>query len=295
MELRVLRYFLAVVREENISRAAQLLHMTQPTLSRQLSQLEEELNAQLFIRGKRLVLTDAGMMLRRRAEEVVQIVDKIEGEFQERADVTGIITIGCGGQSSVALLMKCLADFHQCYPKIQYDIYTNNADNIKEKLEHGLLDFGVLLEPVDIAKYDYIRMKEKDRWGLLMRADSELAEKPFITQEDLHTIPLIMTNRQSLQKEIKNWLGRELESLYIFATYNIITNVATLVDDGTAYALTIDGAVNLYDQERLVFRPLYPELSMTSVLAWKKFNPVFGAAGQFLEYFKTIRFEHIKI
>lgn len=295
MELRILRYFLAVVREENISRAAEVLHMTQPTLSRQLSMLEDELDAQLFIRGKRFMLTDAGVMLRRRAEEVVQLVDKIEDEFQEQKDVGGTISIGSGGLYSSTVLPEIMEGFRKKYPRVQFELYTNNADNIKEQLDRGLLDFGLLLEPIDIAKYDYIRLKDVERWGIFMRTDSPLAQKEFITREDLQGIPLITTSRVSLQKEIANWFGGEFDELNIFATYNIITNVAMLVSSKAAHALTIEGAVNLFDPERLVFRPLYPKLCMTSVLAWKKFNPVFGAAGKFLEYFKSIHFGHTDI
>lgn len=150
----------------------------------------------------------------------------------------------------------------------------------------------MLLEPVDVGKYDYIRLREVERWGVLMQTGSPLAQKARITRADLEGLPLITTNRLSLQKEIANWLGGDLAALDIFATYNIITNVATLVSGGTAAALTIEGAVSLFDPARLTFRPLYPELCMTSVLAWKKFNPVFGAAGRFLKYFKTIQSEH---
>lgn len=295
MELRVLRYFLTVVREENISKAAEILHMTQPTLSRQIAQMEEELGAQLFIRGRRLILTDAGMMLRHRAKEVVQLMEKIEDEFQAREDVAGTITIGCGGQTAVNYLLNSLTDFQKQYPKIHYDIHTNNADDIKERLEKGLLDFGVLLEPIDVGKYDYIRLKDKDRWGLFMNTNSELTPKTFITKDDLQNIPLITTNRQALQKEIHNWLGIDWEELNILGTYNIITNVAGIVANGDVYALTIEGAVKLYDPQKMVFRPLYPELLMTSVLAWKKFNPVFGAVEKFINYFKTVNENQIKL
>lgn len=292
MELRVLQYFLTVVREENISRAADALHVTQPTLSRQMSQLEEELGKQLFVRGKHLTLTDSGIMLRRRAEEVVQLMGKIDEEFREQEEVTGIITIGSGGQISATALPEIMENFRKKYPKVQYEFYTNNADHIKEQLDRGLLDFGLLLEPIDIGKYDYLRMPEVERWGIFMRKDDPLAQKETITRDDLRGVPLITTNRLSLQKEIANWFGDEFNQLNIFASYNIITNVATLVEHGTVKALTIEGAVNLFDPEQLTFRPLFPELAMTSVFAWKRFSPMFGAAGRFLEYFKTIHFEH---
>lgn len=288
MELRVLQYFLAVVREENISRAADVLHITQPTLSRQMAQLEEELGVQLFIRGRHLALTDAGVMLRRRAEEVVALMDKIEREFEEKSEVAGIISIGSGGLNALQLLLPVMDRFREKYPKVQFQFYTNSADHVKERLDQGLLDFGLLLEPIDVAKFDYIRMKEKEKWGLLLHADHPLAAKECISKEDLYQIPLITTERLSVQKELESWLGDDLSKLDIFATYNIITNVAMLVGNGTASALTIEGAINLFGNDRVVFRPLFPELSMTSVLAWKKYQPNFGAAAKFLEEIKSM-------
>lgn len=288
MELRVLQYFLAVVREENISRAAESLHVTQPTLSRQMAQLEEELGTPLFIRGKHLTLTDAGVMLRRRAEEVVSLINKIESEFEEQNEVGGIISIGSGGLSAVEFLLPAMQSFREKYPKVQFQFYTNSAEYVKERLDQGLLDFGLLLEPIDITKYDYLRMPAKEKWGLLLRTDHPLAEKDYITHDDLQSIPLITTDRLSLQNELQHWLGKPFSELDIFATYNIITNVAMLVNSGAASALTIEGAVNLFGSDKLTFKPLFPELSMTSVLAWKKFQPSFGASGKFLEHLKTM-------
>lgn len=289
MELRVLQYFLTVVREENISKAAEVLHITQPTLSRQISQLEEELGVQLFARGRHLTLTDSGVMLRRRAEEVVELMDKIESEFEGQNDVSGTISIGSGGLNSSKILPDVMKAFQKKYPRVQYELYTNNADYVKERLDKGLLDFGLLLEPVDIAKYDYIRLKEKEHWGILMPADCDLTKKEYVTKEDLYKLPLITSNRLSVQKELSNWFDNDLSQLNIFATYNIITNVAMLVSHGVAYALTIEGAVDLFDPNLLVFKPLYPELSMTSVLVWKKFQPFSSAAGKFLEHLKSIQ------
>ena len=289
MELRSLQYFLAVVREENISRAAEVLHITQPTLSRQMAQLEEECGTQLFIRGKHLRLTDAGIMLRHRAEEVVSLMMKIENEFQDQEEVGGVISIGSGGLNASHILPVVMDGFRKKYPKVQYQLYTNSAEYIKEQLEQGLLDIGLLLEPVDITKFDYIRMNDKEKWGLLLRKGHPLSKKEYITKEDLIGEPLITTGRKSVQKELENWFGESLSKLDIFATYNIVTNVAMLVENGVASALTLEGAVNLFDGNRMVFRPLYPELSMTSVLAWKKYQPNFGTIGRFIEYLKTIQ------
>lgn len=289
MELRVLQYFLTVVREENISRAADVLHVTQPTLSRQMMQLEEELGTQLFIRGRHLELTDAGIMLRHRAEEVCALVDKIENEFEEQNEVAGEISVGSGGLMALQELFPTMNQFHRKYPKVQFRFHTNSAEYIKERLEQGLLDIGLLLEPIDLTKYEYIRMNSKEIWGLLFAREHPLADREYITKEDLFGLPLITADRFSVQKELANWLGRSLSELDILATYNIITNVAALVDTGIASALTIEGAVNLLDKGHLVFRPLYPELSMTSVMVWKKFQPNFSAAGKFLEHYKSIQ------
>lgn len=292
MELRVLQYFLAVVREENISRAADVLHVTQPTLSRQIAQLEEELGAQLFVRGRRLTLTDAGVMLRRRAEEVVSLMDKIESEFEQQSEMGGVISIGSGGLLAAQMIPPVVESFRKKYPNVQFQFYTNSADHIKERLDQGLLDFGLLMEPVDITKYDYIRIKEKEKWGLFMNAAHPLAAKEYITRDDLAGQPLIMPNRVSLQKELETWLGSSLSELDAFATCNLITNTAVFVKAGIASILTIEGAVNMFKEEEVVFRPLYPEMSMTSVFAWKKFQPNFGAAGKFLEHFKNMQHDH---
>lgn len=289
MELRWLQYFQAVVQEGNISRAADILHITQPTLSRQMAQLEEELGTQLFTRGRHQALTDAGIMLHRRAEEVLALMDKIESEFENQREVSGSISIGSGGLTASHVLPEIMAGFRKKYPKVQFQLYTNSAEYIKEKLEQGLLDFGFLLEPIDVTKFDYIRMQKEEKWGLLLRKGHPLAQKKYIAREDLINEPLITTNRQSIQKELENWFGDSFSKLNIFATYNIVTNVAMMVDSGVASALTIEGAVNLFGSERMVFRPLYPKLSMTSVLAWKKFNTNLGVAGNFLEYFKSMQ------
>lgn len=288
MELRVLEYFLAVVREENISKAAEVLHITQPTLSRQIAELEDELGAKLFIRGRKLTLTDAGVMLKRRAEEVVSLMDKIEDEFAQKKEIGGVISIGTGGLYASRILPEIMAGFRKLHPKVSFDVYTNSADYVKDRLDQGLLDFGLLMEPIDVGKYDYIRMKDKERWGLFLRKSHPLAQKPYITKEDIWKETLITSDRLSVQKEILNWVGKPLEELDVFCTFNLITNAVNIVDAGLASALTIEGAVDMFPSDRLVFRPLYPELSMSSVFTWKKLNSDFGAANAFLSYFKSM-------
>ena len=291
MELRLLEYYLAVVREGNISKAAEVMHITQPTLSRQMVQLEEELGTSLFIRGRKIELTDAGKMLQRRAEEIISLVDKTEDEISHPKEIEGVISIGGGVLSSSETLTECMGGFRKQHPKVQFQLYTNSADYVSEQLDHGLLDFGLLLEPVDISKFDYIRMPKKERWGLLLRKTHPLARKDFITKEDIWNETLIASNRLPVQKELLNWIGKPESELDLMATFNLITQGISIVESGFASALTLEGSVNMLSPERFVFRPLYPELIMTSVFAWKKSLPEYGAAGAFLQYFRKYAFE----
>lgn len=288
MDIRVLRYFLAVVREENISRAAKVLHITQPTLSRQIAQLEEELGTKLFVRGKRLSLTDAGLMLRRRAEEVSELMDKIESEFAEPDEISGKIVIGEGALKSSEILGQAMMRFRRKYPGVMYEIYCNTSDYILEQLNKGVCDLGLLMEPVDIEKYDFIRIPVQERWGLFMSGENPLAEKEKICREDLKGVPLLTPSRLSVQKEIAHWLGKELDSLDVFGTCNIITNAQVSADPGRLCFLTVEGAMDHLQEEKLVFRPLYPELSLSSVLVWKKFQPYSRTVGKFLEELRRI-------
>ena len=285
MEIRVLRYFLAVVREENISKAAQILHITQPTLSRQMSELEEDLGASLFIRGKRKIsLTDAGMLLRRRAEEIVALADKTQAEFSVREELLGgCISIGSGEMASSRFLPRLLDSFSRKYPQVQYDIYTGNADSVKERIDQGLIDVALLLEPVEMEKYDFIRLPYREKWGILMRADCPLAQKEGIEARDLVGEPIICTTRAAVQNEIASWFGKYYKELNIFATHNLIGNTAHLVEYGLGVGITIEGSVSIYHNPSLIFKPFVPEFSSTSVLAWKKYQPSSPAVGRFIQ------------
>lgn len=286
MELRLLKYFLAVVHEENISRAAEALCITQPTLSRQIAQLEEELGARLFERGKRLSLTEAGMMLKRRAEELVALEEKIKEEFSARKEVSGVISFGCGGLNSFRELARAMEGFKKLHPNISYNLYANSAEYVMERLEQGLLDFGLIVEPTDVSKFDYVRLKTRDRWGVFMNAKNPLAKKERIEPGDLLGQSFSLSGRLSMQSEISAWFGGDLSKLDIFATHNLATNVSMLVESGTVMSIGVEGAVDLYDHEKFAFRPLYPEVISTSVLVWKRFQGSFTAAQKFLEYFK---------
>lgn len=288
MELRVLKYFLAVAREENITKAAEFLHITQPTLSRQLMQLEEELNAQLFIRGKnRIVLTDEGMLLRRRAEEIVDLANKTEKEFLEQDNlVTGEIFIGGGVTNAMHILARIIKEFKEEYPQIKYQFYSGNADDIKERLDKGLIDIGLLTEPVDIEKYEFVRLEQKEVWGILAPKDSKLAAKEYATPQDLLKLPLLSTRRTIVQNEIANWFGQDYEQLDIIATYNLIYNAAIMVEEGIGYAICLEKLVNINDETKIRFIPFYPPLLTGTVIVWKKHQIFSPATARFIEKIK---------
>lgn len=288
MEIRVLRYFLTVVREESITKASEVLHITQPTLSRQLSQMEEELGVKLFHRGtRRISLTNEGILLRRRAEEILQLVDKTEKELVEQEEqVEGKISIGCGEIASVQLLPELFRSFREKYPRVTFDIFTAAADLVKEQMDRGLLDLGLLLEPVDVEKYDFIRFDVKEKWIVLMRPDDPLAKKDSITPRDLSELPLILPRRTRVRSELASWFGDYYEKLDVVFTSNLNTNAAIMVESGLAYSIVVEGAVPFWDQAKMTYRPLKPPLTATSVLAWKRGQPFSLAATKFIEFSK---------
>lgn len=287
MEIRVLRYFLAVVREESITKAAEALHITQPTLSRQLSQMEDEVGVRLFDRGTcKITLTNEGILLRRRAEEILQLVDTTERELVEQDEqVEGKISIGCGEIAAVRMLPELIRTFREKYTRVSFDIFTATADLVKEQMDKGLLDIGLLLEPVDMEKYDFIRLDMKENWVVLMRPDDPLAEKKYVTAEDLLPLPLILPRRLNVQSELASWFGDHYGNINVAFTSNLCTNSAVMVGAGLAYSLVIEGAV-LWDQSKITYRPLFPALTATSVLAWKRGQPFSPAATKFINQIK---------
>lgn len=290
MEYRVLQYFLAVAQEENISRAAEALHLTQPTLSRQIAQLEEELGAPLFVRGKRTVLTDAGMMLRKKAEEVAYLMDAIKMDFQTRKDMAGEIRIGSGIYAGGNALLSHIPEFMEEFPHVTFDVYTASADLLKERMDHGLLDFAIMQEPIDIGNYDFLRLPEKDEWGLLMRAASPYAGKDGITRADIRKLKLITSRRAVIQGELQNWLGKG--GVHISVTTNLNGNSLPIIEEGDYCMMTLRGATCKYDPARYAFVPFSPRLETTTVLAWKKLSPVFGPAAEFLSFIRGILGAH---
>ena len=288
MEIRVLRYFLTVVREEGINRAAEVLHITQPTLSRQLSQLEDEIGVKLFHRGARKIsLTNEGILLRRRAEEILSLVDRTEQELIEQDElVEGRIVIGGGELAAMQELPEMIGSFREKYPLVTFDIFTGNADLVKEQMEKGLIDIGVLLEPIDMEKFDFIRLKDKERWAVLMRTDDPLAEKESVSAKDLENAPLILPRRNNVQNEVVNWLGDSFQESQVLFTSNLSTNSALMVQKGLAYSLVIEGSIPFWDQDKITFRPLFPQITANSVLAWKKQQPFNLAATKFIQHMK---------
>lgn len=291
MEFRVLQYFLAVAREQSVSGAAEYLHLSQPTLSRQLKDLEEELGKQLFIRGNRkITLTDEGMTLRKRAEEIVQLVKKTEDEIMLSDDsLSGNIYIGAGETDAVRILARAANQVQASYPKICFHISSGDATDVIEQLDKGLLDFGVLFEPTDLSEYNHLRIPAKDEWGVLMRRDAPLSEKSMITPEDLWDKPLIVS-RQAVHKSrgLFEWLGKEPDELNIVATYNLLFNGSLMVEEGMGYALCLNHIINSTGESNLCFRPLSPKLETRLNVVWKKYQMLSKPAEKFLEKFREM-------
>lgn len=288
MEIRVLKYFLAVAREGSITKAANSLHLTQPTLTRQLQELEKELRQKLLIRGKyKVSLTPEGIILKKRAEEIIEMVEKTEAEFNSLSeDISADIYIGSGETDSMKYIAEVMKDLQTNYPKIKFHIYSGNAEDVTEKLDKGLLDFGVLIQPIDLSKYDSITLPQKDVWGVIMRKDSPLAEKKVITLKELRSVPIIasrqMSEKYSADSGFLDWFGNEFKNLNIASTYNLIFNAAIMVKAGLGYAVTLDKLINTNDSE-LSFKPLSPKLESGLDIVWKK-NQIFSPGAKlFLE------------
>ena len=283
MELRILKYFLMVAREENITRAANLLHVTQPTLSRQLMQLEEELGVKLFYRtSHRISLTDEGLLLKRRAQEITELAERTEREVSRReGSLMGEIAVGCGETQNMSVLAEVMAAFRKKYPLVRFNVYTAIADDIKDRIENGLLDMGLLTEPVDIAKYEFIRMPKREEWGVLVREDSPLAQKNAVRPQDLVGVPLLTVKREQVQNELVNWFGSYYDKMEIAAVYTLILNAAIMVRSGVGAALSFDIESRIFDDLRFV--PFAPPLKTGTVLAWKKSQRLTPAVEEFIK------------
>lgn len=286
MEIRILRYFVTIVQENSITRAADLLHITQPTLSRQIAQMEEDLGISLFNRHHhRLQLTTEGQLLYGRAQEILALVDKTENELsQEDEMLTGHIDITCGEIGAVWLLSELMTSFKEKYPHTTYSLYTGNADNSKERLDNGLADLALLLEPVDIDRYDFIRLPGKEQWGVLMRADDPLAEKEAITPADLIGKDIIIPWRSKVRQELRSWLGPHLNDIHPPLLSNLSTNASIMVYQGMGYSFCMAGGRPFLDSSKILCKPLNPPLTATAVLVWKNHQTKSAAVTKFLEH-----------
>lgn len=281
MDIRALQYFLAVAREGNITKAAETLHMTQPPLSRQMKELESELGKQLLVRGsKRITLTEEGQLLQRRAEEMLELFEKTKAEINScDAEIGGEIYIGGGETQRMLILARAAKNLRKKHPLIRFRIFSGDADHVTERLDRGLIDFGLLVEPADMGKYDYLRLPGKDTWGVLMRSDSPLAQKASICPQDLWDQPLMLSHQTADSSEMAQWMGKDLSRLHVVVTYELAYNASRFVKAGFGYALTLDQLINTTGDADLCFRPLSPVLESGLCVVWKK-HPVFSKACQ---------------
>lgn len=285
MELRVLKYFLAIAREENFTKAAQQLHITQPTLSRQIAQLEEELGVDLFVRSNHnIILTEDGMILKRRAQEILSLADKTKRDFLHKDEnLEGVISIGSGEFLSTRCLTDCIAQFRRKHPLVRYEFYSGNAGNIRDQIERGLLDIGLMSEPIDIRKYEFISMPIKEEWGAFVREDSPLIDKDFIAPQDLVDIPLILPLGDFAESHIGKWFGEYISQIDVIAKGNLLYNEAMMAQSNIGAVIGIRLKSN-YD--RLRFIPLNPSLKIDTVLAWKKEQIFSAATTAFIDFSK---------
>ncbi len=285
MELRVLNYFLAIAREENFTRAAEQLHITQPTLSRQIADLEQELGVKLFIRSNHnIILTEDGMILKRRAQEILSLADKTKRDFlQKDENLEGVISIGSGEFLSTKVLTDCIARFCKKHPLIHFEIYSGNAGNIRDYIERGLLDLGLMTEPIDIRKYEFITMPVEEQWGVLVREDSHLADRKFISPQDLIDIPLISSTNEFAESSVGKWFGEYSSRVNIIAKGNLLYNEAMLAKSNIGAVICI--RLNC-TYEGLRFIPFYPSLTTDTALAWKKDQFFSAATTSFIDFSK---------
>lgn len=283
MDIRVLEYYLIVAREESITKAAAILHVTQPTLSRQLMQLEEELQVKLFNRTSHsVVLTEDGLLFKRRAQEIVALSEKTKRDFiRGNRELSGEIGIGCGEFRSIQIIAQIMKEFKKEHPFVTFQIYSGNSSNIKERIESGILDIGVILDYVDIRKYEYVRIPLSEEWGVLVREDSPLAAMEYVTPQDIRELPLIISERSMRDNELADWIGKKYKDLNIVSTYNLMYNAAIMVANGMGVA----GCIKLdcrYEGTRFV--PARPSVKNNSVFAWKKALSQSQAVSSFIEF-----------
>ncbi len=284
MELRVLEYFLAVAREQSISAAADFLHLTQPTLSRQLKDLEEEFGKQLFIRGNRkITLTEDGVYFRKKAEEIVTLAQRTEAEMKNTdQSLVGDIYIGAGETDAVGNLVSVAHELQKQHTGIHFHITSGDTADLTDRLDKGLFDFCLLLGEIDQSKYEYLSLPYRDTWGVLMRKDSTLAGKKAIEARDLWDKPLILSRQMLHVPQFMGWFEKSASELHITATYNLAFNASIMAREHMGYVLTLDKLINTEGTD-LCFRPLSPKQTVGMALVWKKYQPQSKAAEKFIE------------
>ena len=288
MDLRVLRYFLTVSREQSFTKAAIQLHITQPTLSRQLAALEAELGTVLLNRnGHNITLTNDGILLKRRALEIISLEDKIMDEFKDNSDeIIGTVTIGCGEFAAVEMLAQICAEYKQKYPLVQIAIHTGTADVIYEMMNKGLVDIGMFLEPVSVEGLEYIRMRDSEHYVVSMRADDPLANKEYLNKDDLLKLPLILPERQGVRDELANWFGEDYDKIKCSFISNLGTNAGIMIMNGLGYSLSVEGAMRYWDRNVIAQIPIYPQIYARTVIAWRRNIPYSVVVKRFIEKIK---------
>lgn len=284
MEIRVLRYFLAIAREENMTRAAERLHISQSSLSKEMKKLEEELGHELFCRtNKSMRLNDDGMLLRKRAEDILAMVDKTAEEFRQLDSIIGgEIRIGCAESYLVKYLARSIRGFQEQYPNFVFHMFSGDTEPVAERLDRGLLDLAVIAEPPNLSKYNYLVMPEQDQWGVVMRRDSPLAQKEALSFDDLYGLPLFCSE-QSIKADFPRWCGDDMDRLQIAGTFNLSYNGSVFVREGLGYLLTFDRLIDTSAESGLCFRPITPVLETKMYIIWKKYQVFSPIAELFLE------------
>lgn len=288
MDTRILKYFLVVAQEESISKAAKVLNTTQPNLSRQLHELEDRIGKQLLIRGnKKTILTEEGTFLRKRAQEIIELIEKTESDLETYGeDIRGLINIGAAETHTMTYIAEQMLTLRQDYPKIQFNIFSGSTLEVTEKIDKGLIDFGILVAPVDLSQFNYLKLPMKDSFGILMRKDSPLAQLSVISSQDIIDKPLIISHQQLDGNVLSGWFKKDMKTLDIVSTFNLITTPAMMVEAGLGYAFSFDKLVNTEGNSPLCFRPLNPRIETELYFVWKKHQLFSPAAKLFLDYLR---------
>ena len=273
MEIKTLRYFLETAREGNMTRAAENLFVSQPTMSKQLKELENELGVKLFVRSNYSIrLTEAGMLLRERAEDILSLVEKTETEFKSFEETnSGDIYVGAPESEAMGLFADVVREFQKSYPKVRCNIYSGNMQDVCEKLDKGLLDFAIVMNYMDLARYNYLPMSTQDSWGVIFRKDDPLAEKESFTTSDLRELPLICS-KQWVDHELPDWFRYDLKDVNVVATYNLPYNGAVLAKAGVGYAVMLDKLVHTGEGSDIIFRPLRDVPKTEMFIIWRKYQ-----------------------